>query len=194
MPRGDTYDVLPLASTDAGRKWLGFRCNVVFGRVYKRSSIRSNLETTPLLERLPGDAKMVLFRVLQESLTNVHRHSQSRKVDVRIELENGQVTLVVRDYGRGFGSEQFEKLRVGADLGVGFAGMHERVSELGGTLDIISEKPGTFCPGDTASCESGGARSSTGNDTSVRARLRGLINAATLPPAQSACSRRTFPY
>jgi two-component system NarL family sensor kinase len=76
-------------------------------------------------------------------LTNVHRHSQSPKVDVRIELENVQATLSVRDYGRGFGPEQLETFRGGSDLGVGLAGMRERVNELGGTLEVLSEKPGT---------------------------------------------------
>ena len=109
----------------------------------KRSSIQANLEISPRLERLPADTEMVLFRALQESLTNVHRHSQSSKVNIHIDLENGQATLSVRDYGRGFGREQLETFRGGSDLGVGLAGMRERVSELGGFLEVRSEKPGT---------------------------------------------------
>ncbi len=87
----------------------------------KRSGIEANLEISPRLERLPRDVEMVLFRALQESLTNVHRHSESRKVDVRIGLKNGQATMAVRDYGRGFGPEQLETFRGGTDLGVGLA-------------------------------------------------------------------------
>lgn len=109
----------------------------------KRSSIQANLEISPRLARLPADTEMVLFRVLQETLTNVHRHSQSSTVDVRLEAENGHAVLLVRDYGRGFPPEQLESLRGGSDLGVGTAGMRERVIELGGTLDVCSEKPGT---------------------------------------------------
>jgi signal transduction histidine kinase len=86
---------------------------------------------------------MALFRALQESLTNVHRHSGSSNVDIRIEQENRQATLVVRDYGRGFEPEQLESPRGGSDRGVGLAGMRERVNELGGTLKVLSEKPGT---------------------------------------------------
>lgn len=109
----------------------------------KRSGIQANLEISPRLERLPADTEMVLFRTLQESLTNVHRHSQSSKVDVRLEAENAHAVLLIRDYGRGFPPEQLESLRGGSDLGVGTAGMRERVSELGGTLEVCAEKPGT---------------------------------------------------
>jgi signal transduction histidine kinase len=109
----------------------------------KRSSIQANLEISPRLERLPTDTEMVLFRALQESLTNVHRHSQSSKVDVHLEAENGHAILLVRDYGRGFPPEQLGILRAGSDLGVGTAGMRERVIELGGTLEVFSEKPGS---------------------------------------------------
>lgn len=108
----------------------------------KRSSIQANLEISPRLERLPADIEMVLFRALQESLTNVHRHSQSSKVDVRLEVENGHAVLLVRDYGRGFPPEKLENLRGGSDLGVGTTGMRERVIELGGTLEVCSEEPG----------------------------------------------------
>jgi signal transduction histidine kinase len=109
----------------------------------KRSGIQANLEISPRLERLPRDVEMVLFRALQESLTNVHRHSESQKVDVRIGLEDGHAALVVRDYGRGFGPEQLETFRGGSDLGVGLAGMRERVNELGGLLEVLPEEPGT---------------------------------------------------
>lgn len=109
----------------------------------KRSGIQTAVDISPNLERLPRDVEMVLFRALQESLTNVHRHSRSPRVDIRIEVENGQATMVVRDYGQGFGSERLETFRGGSHLGVGLAGMRERVTELGGILEILSEKPGT---------------------------------------------------
>ena len=109
----------------------------------KRSGIQANLEISPRLERLPADIEMVLFRALQESLTNVHRHSRSSKVDVRLEMENGHAVLLVRDYGRGFPPGELETLHGGSGLGVGTAGMRERVIELGGLLDVASEEPGT---------------------------------------------------
>jgi len=109
----------------------------------KRSGIETAVDISPNLERLPRDVEMVVFRALQESLTNVHRHSQSPRVDIRIQVENGLATLIVRDYGRGFGSENLETFRGGSDVGVGLAGMRERVAELGGIFEILPEKPGT---------------------------------------------------
>jgi Histidine kinase-, DNA gyrase B-, and HSP90-like ATPase len=92
----------------------------------------------------PQVVEIGLFRVLQESLTNVHRHSRSPNVDIRIDVEDGQATLGVRDFGRGIASDQLESFEKGSDLGVGLAGMRERVNELGGTLQILPEKPGTL--------------------------------------------------
>lgn len=109
----------------------------------RRSNVQTDIDISPKLERLPRDVEMVLFRALQESLTNVHRHSHSPKVDIRVTVEKGQATLAVRDYGRGFGSEQLETFRGGSNLGVGLAGMRERVNELGGVLEILAEEPGT---------------------------------------------------
>jgi len=110
----------------------------------KRSSIDANLDISSQLERLPRAVEMALFRALQESLTNVHRHSGSPKVDVRIELEDGRVDLVVRDYGRGIVPERLAHFHTaGTDLGVGLTGMRERVNEVGGKLELLSENPGT---------------------------------------------------
>lgn len=85
---------------------------------------------------------MALFRVLQESLTNVHRHSASRKVDVHIGLDNGKATHVVRDYGRGLDPDQLEQFQKGSDLGVGLGGMRERIREVGGIPLVRCENPG----------------------------------------------------
>ena len=109
----------------------------------KRSSIEASLDISPRVERLPQNVEMALFRALQESLTNAHRHSGTRKVDVRIELEDGQVGLVVRDYGKGVPLQKLEHFRAtGGNLGVGLTGMRERILELGGELQIVAENPG----------------------------------------------------
>lgn len=108
----------------------------------KRSGIKVELNISSVEKRLPQPVEMALFRVLQESLTNVHRHSGSSKVDIRIDLENGEAMLVVRDYGRGVSSGQLAGFEKGIDLGVGLVGMRERISELGGKFKILSEKPG----------------------------------------------------
>lgn len=122
---------------------LGFAASWYVEGFTKRSNIETNLEISPRLERLPSDVELVLFRALQESLTNVHRHSETPKVDIRIQVENGHATLEVRDYGRGITSEQLDTINGGSESGVGLMGMRERVNELGGTLDVLRQKPGT---------------------------------------------------
>jgi signal transduction histidine kinase len=77
---------------------------------------------------------------LQESLTNVHRHSQSPKADVALRVFPGQVVLRVRDYGKGIPPELLSRFhRNRAHGGVGLAGMRERIHELGGQLEMDSD-------------------------------------------------------
>ena len=109
----------------------------------KRSGIKVDLSISSAERRLPQPVELVLFRALQESLTNVHRHSGSSNVDIQIDIDNGEAVLVVRDYGKGVSAAQLAGFERGIDLGVGLVGMRERVSELGGTFRILSEKPGT---------------------------------------------------
>src|SRR5712691_8714783 len=111
----------------------------------KRSGIQTNLDLSAHIERLPQAVEMAIFRSLQETLTNVHRHSGSAKVDVGIEIKGGQIGLTVRDYGRGIAPEKLEHSHTaGGNLGVGLTGMRERVTELGGNLQVLSENPGTL--------------------------------------------------
>ena len=111
----------------------------------KRSGIQTNLDLSAHIERLPQAVEMAIFRSLQETLTNVHRHSGSARVDVGIEIKGGQIGLTVRDYGRGIAPEKGEHFHTaGANLGVGLTGMRERVTELGGNLQVLSENPGTL--------------------------------------------------
>lgn len=112
----------------------------------RRSGLRVDLEVSPSLDRLPREMELSLFRVLQESLTNVHRHSGSRTVSIRLIEMNGEVWLEIEDTGRG--------LRPNADpasgqvspnkLGVGIVGMRERLRELGGRLELESTGRGTM--------------------------------------------------
>lgn len=109
----------------------------------QRSGIGVNLHIPHDLKRLPGAAELVLFRILQESLTNIHRHAQSKSVDVQVELGDGEVTLEVRDYGKGIPLEFLERFRNGGGGGVGLRSMRERVSELNGRFEIESGNDGT---------------------------------------------------
>ncbi len=105
-----------------------------------RSGIAVNLEMPSQLPRLPSSVEVALFRVLQESLTNIHRHSESKRAEVRFKIDATRAQLVVEDYGRGF---VFEGLNP-ATVGVGITSMRERVRELGGELRLNSNPSGSL--------------------------------------------------
>ena len=110
----------------------------------QRSGIKARLDFATELERLPIAIETALFRVLQESLTNVHRHSGTSEVEVRFLRQADAVILEVRDYGRGIPQELLSRLGQSArDSGVGLSGMCERLNELKGDLEITSADPGT---------------------------------------------------
>lgn len=110
----------------------------------QRSNIKVSLDIAPQLQRMPQEVELVLFRVLQESLTNIHRHSGSSTAAVGVDRRGSNVNLSVRDYGTGISSEILEHFKTtSAGLGVGLAGMRERVSELGGSMEIYSDLEGT---------------------------------------------------
>jgi signal transduction histidine kinase len=109
----------------------------------QRSKIVVTLVAPETLLRMPKDVELALFRVLQESLTNIHKHSGSASAEIRLEAAGNHVNMVVKDFGRGISAsllEQFENSNTGT--GVGLAGMRERIGELGGTLLLESDGPG----------------------------------------------------
>ena len=103
-----------------------------------RSGIRAEIEMPQELGRLGDEIEIVLFRVLQESLTNIHRHSGSKTAFIGIGADSQQVWLEVRDQGKGNGKASPEAFRPG----LGIAGMRERVEDLGGALKITSDGTG----------------------------------------------------
>jgi signal transduction histidine kinase len=110
----------------------------------KRSGINVHLDIHEGAGRLPEATELVLFRVLQESLTNVHRHSGAKRADVSLQTVGNNVILRVRDYGHGIPSAVVQSLREdGSGGGVGLAGMIERIREIGGRLKINSSGSGT---------------------------------------------------
>jgi signal transduction histidine kinase len=110
----------------------------------ERSGIRVALNLPPDLSRLPEAMEMALFRVLQESLTNVHRHSKATSAEIRLQLSAHAVTLEVTDHGQGIPPAVLSKMQKdGTRVGVGLAGMRERSYELGGKLEIQSDSRGT---------------------------------------------------
>ncbi|MGB9432146.1 MAG: response regulator [Candidatus Acidiferrum sp.] len=101
----------------------------------KRSGISVNLSVAPDLGRLDSDIETALFRVVQECLLNVHRHSNSATANVSLDWDNGQIRLQVRDEGIGMATAQEPD---GLGLGVGLLGIRERIRQLDGKLEIIS--------------------------------------------------------
>jgi signal transduction histidine kinase len=111
----------------------------------QRSNIHVTLDMPAKLDRMSQETELAMFRVLQESLTNIHRHSGSKTADVRVQLQPTQVVLTVRDQGLGMPLTIVDSFRKSsAGLGVGLAGMRERVFELGGTLELESDGAGTL--------------------------------------------------
>jgi PAS domain S-box-containing protein len=111
----------------------------------KRSGIKATFQVAKDFKRLSRDAELVLFRVLQESLTNVQRHSGSPTAEVRISHAQGAVTLHIKDEGKGLPVHVLEEGSqdwMGSN-GVGLRGMSERLRQMGGTLHISSNESGT---------------------------------------------------
>jgi PAS domain S-box-containing protein len=110
----------------------------------QRSGIPVSLDLPTDLQRLPEAIEIALFRVLQESLTNVHRHSRAKSAEISVEVDAEQVTIEVRDHGRGMPPHIIKQVEAETSkLGVGLAGMRERIHELGGRFAVSSDEHGT---------------------------------------------------
>jgi two-component system NarL family sensor kinase len=110
----------------------------------KRSGINVKADIPKSRVRLPKRVENALFRVLQESLTNVHRHSQASEACIYLRHESQAVTLEIRDFGKGMPEGRRGILHgVGAETGVGLPGMRERLRELNGELQVESDSSGT---------------------------------------------------
>ncbi len=110
----------------------------------KRTRIQVDLALPPDLGRLARDTELTLFRVVQESLTNIQRHAETPRAEIRIRRDPRKVTLEVSDRGRGFPySVRREGRGVPSDIGVGIPSMDERVRLAGGQFEIESGNNGT---------------------------------------------------
>lgn len=110
----------------------------------RRSGIQVTCTIPDQLDRQPAHCELVLFRVLQESLTNVHRHSGASVASVVLVRDAAHLTLEISDNGSGISQEHLACIREAADhSGVGVAGMRERVREMGGEFEIRSSSAGT---------------------------------------------------
>ena len=110
-----------------------------------RSGIEVKLDFPSNSRRLPRSVELPLFRILQASLSNVHRHSKSSSVDLRFTINEREARLEVKDYGKGIEPELLHRFnQSGGGAGIGLAGMRERLRELGGRLEVESDANGTL--------------------------------------------------
>ncbi len=106
----------------------------------ERSGIHVNLDIPANLERLPRALEIAFFRIVQEALTNVHRHSGSPCAAIRLAADAERIVMEISDQGVGFTQAPGQ---AAAKLGVGVAGMRERIHQLGGQFEIVSGRQGT---------------------------------------------------
>ena len=109
----------------------------------KRSQVQVSLRIEKSIGRLPREIEIALFRVLQESLTNVYRHAAARSVDIGIAGRDGLVVLTVADDGKGIPPDVLSRFDSGAAPGIGLAGMRERLAEFGGKMRVHSSSAGS---------------------------------------------------
>jgi PAS domain S-box-containing protein len=108
----------------------------------ERSGLEIRLDISPDFGRLPQDVELLIFRLVQECLTNIHRHSGSKTAAISISRQTDQVTVEIRDSGKGMPPEKLAEVQTRGS-GVGIRGMRERVRQFDGKLDIQSSSSGT---------------------------------------------------
>jgi signal transduction histidine kinase len=108
----------------------------------ERSGVQVSLDLPAAIERLDRDYELSLFRIVQESLTNIHRHSGSKTASIRVVRDDAALVLEVRDEGRGMPPERLSEIQ-SRGSGVGIRGMRERTLQLSGTMSIESDGSGT---------------------------------------------------
>ena len=108
----------------------------------ERSGLEITLDISEEFGRLPRDLEIAIFRLVQEALTNIHRHSSSKTASIRVAHENGRVVADIRDLGKGMSPDKLTEIQSGGS-GLGIRGMRERLRPFHGTLNIKSDQNGT---------------------------------------------------
>jgi PAS domain S-box-containing protein len=121
---------------------LSFALSWYIEGLRERSDVAISLSVSEEIGRLPGDMELAIFRVVQECLTNIHRHSGSKTASIRLARDSDAVVVEVQDAGRGISEQKLAELESGGS-GVGIGGMRERVRQLGGSMKIDSDGSGT---------------------------------------------------
>jgi signal transduction histidine kinase len=110
----------------------------------QRSKIQVDLDMPEDFGRLPSEMETAIFRVVQECLTNIHRHSESPVAKILVRQHRHEILVEIEDKGKGIPPEKREELSSAGTPGVGIRGMRERLRQLGGTLEINSGPNGTL--------------------------------------------------
>jgi signal transduction histidine kinase len=109
----------------------------------ERSKIKVDVDIPEEFGRLPDEMEIAIFRMVQECLTNIHRHSGGTSGAIRVRQEDHRILVEVQDQGKGIPLEKQHELNSSGRTGVGFRGMRERLGQQGGTLEIRSNGTGT---------------------------------------------------
>ncbi len=109
----------------------------------QRSGIEVTLHCAPSIQRFSNNAETAIFRIVQECLGNIHRHSGSKTAAITLTFEDESLLLTISDEGKGISTERQQEFRAGTRGGVGIRGMQERVAQFGGDLRIDSGAKGT---------------------------------------------------
>jgi signal transduction histidine kinase len=111
--------------------------------VMRRASLQISFDAPPGMDLLPPEVDSTLFRIVQESISNILSHSGANTVKVRLERDSKSVRMSIEDNGHGMRAQALASADSGAPLGVGIAGMRERVRQFGGKFEIRSGSTGT---------------------------------------------------
>ncbi len=153
------FELRPMALDDLG---LIATMRRFVSEYQDRTGIVCRFNLTGEERRLDGDLEAALYRIIQEALTNVQRHSRARTVEIALDVQRDRIALRVRDDGLGFDPKA---PRPGGPPQFGVMGMRERATGVGGSLDVVSEE---------------------GRGTEVVAEFPALGPAATKPPSDQA--------
>lgn len=110
--------------------------------VMERSGMEIHLDIDENFGRLPSGIELAIFRLVQECLTNVHRHSGSKTATIRLNREAASIRVEVRDQGRGISPDRLSEIQ-SQGSGVGMTGIRERLREFSGEMNIESTEAGT---------------------------------------------------
>ena len=139
--RTTSYLLHPPMLDEAG---LGLAIEWYTSGFTERSGVQVDLSIPSNLPRLSRDVETALFRIVQEGLTNIHRHANSRAAHIELTADLDRVLLKITDWGTGMKPAPQSSNGDKTKFGVGLRGMRERVLQLGGSLDIVAGNPGTI--------------------------------------------------